>query len=669
MASTTALATHLAALADARLVELLEARPDLVSPPASSLSALAARAGGRMSVEMALSQLDGTALAVAAQLVADPGGADLAARLASHLGLEVEVVTSTLAGLERLVLLVDGAPVPGLVEVLGAPGEAAAYPVAPPSLKELDRLSPEMVAAESCRHAEEAVRLVGALLAQWGSEGGPVLRGGGVGVRALSRTTQELGTTPAVSATVIELAGATGLLGLDDQGESWVPSAAAQHWLGDTLPQRWAVLAWAWATSNRTPWLVGSRGDAGSLRPVLHDEVEAAWAGVLRRRLLGLLAGLPQGAAPSPAWVREALTFARPRRPAPVGAVSAVLAEAELLGVTGAGVLSGAGRALAQVVQARQDLGQEPADAELVALEEALATDLPTPVDVLLVQSDLTAVVPGRPTPALAGLLELATVVESRGAAVSARLTPESVRAALDAGHTGASLLEALGAFSPTPLPGALVALVEDAERHHGAVRVRPLGCVLRVGDPAVAAGLLSDPRLGQLGLDELAPGLLAASTPAGQVLRGLRGAGLAPVLEDASGRVVLAGAGGGGRRQRHAPASTRPGAGPVSCRRAAGPKTLARLVARLREGERSLVSSGADPAQASDPVHVLAVLRQALSSHEPVRLMFTDPSGQRQERRARVLSLEAGRVRLADLARETELTVAVHRIVSVAAG
>ena len=41
-------------------------------------------------------------------------------------------------------------------------------------------------------------------------------------------------------------------------------------------------------------------------------------------------------------------------------------------------------------------------------------------------------------------------------------------------------------------------------------------------------------------------------------------------------------------------------------------------------------------------------------------------PDGAVQERQVRVMAVEPGRVRLRDVVRETELTVAVHRIVSV---
>lgn len=64
--------------------------------------------------------------------------------------------------------------------------------------------------------------------------------------------------------------------------------------------------------------------------------------------------------------------------------------------------------------------------------------------------------------------------------------------------------------------------------------------------------------------------------------------------------------------------------------------------------------------------MHALAVMRQARATRTPVLLRLAGTDGVVQERRVRVLEVEPGRVRLADLRRQTELTVGVHRIVSV---
>ncbi len=88
-------------------------------------------------------------------------------------------------------------------------------------------------------------------------------------------------------------------------------------------------------------------------------------------------------------------------------------------------------------------------------------------------------------------------------------------------------------------------------------------------------------------------------------------------------------------------------------------------MVGRMRAGQEALAAAGPAVA-ASDPVHALAVLRQGQASRSLLRLRLAGPDGEVQERKARVRAVEPGRVRLADVARETELTVAIHRIVSV---
>ena len=568
-------------------------------------------------------------------------------------------------------------------------GRLTRGPLTAPEAGDLETVGADVVASESSFHAEETVRLVAALLEEWGREGGTIRRTGGVSVRALTRTADALDLELHEAARIIEIAAGAGLLGLDDDGATWVPSTLAAGWLTDSLPQRWAPLALAWSGSARTSWLTGTRDDDGALRAVLGPDLEAGWAVRLRARVLALLGDLSQGTSATPAFVRAALTWESPRLTIPGGAISAVLAEAETLGITGGGALTEAGRILARRAAAsldEQDVvrsgstgdvgGAEGTDGDahaeplsddetLAALEAALAADLPAAVDMILVQSDLTAIVPGRPAPELAALLERTSVVESRGGALTVRFTPESVRGALDVGYRAEEITQAIGRYSPAPLPDSLSVLIQDAARHHGAVRVRAVSALLRVGDEATAAGLLAEPRLKDLGLDEVAPGILVATASAGQVLRELRATGLAPVTEDSSGHLVV---GPATAQQAHrAPEPTRPGSEHSVRRRRPGRRELATLVGRLRVGQEALQAAG-EAAVATDPVHALAVLRQAQSSRSRLRLTLAGPDGAVQERQVRVMAVEPGRVRLRDVVRETELTVAVHRIVSVEA-
>ena len=574
-------------------------------------------------------------------------------------------------------------------------GRLTREPLTAPEAGDLETVGADVVASEASFHAEEAVRLVAALLEEWGREGGTIRRTGGVSARALARTADALDLEADAAARIIEIAASAGLLGLDDDGATWVPSSQAAGWLTYSLPQRWAPLALAWSGSARTPWLTGTRDDDGTLRAVLSPDLEAGWAARLRARVLALLGDLPPGTSATPAFVRAALTWQSPRRLIPGGAISAVLAEAETLGITGGGALTEAGRILARRAAAslaEQDPGlsgvpggptdpgdtgrAEEADAEahaeplsddqaLTALEAALAADLPAAVEMILVQSDLTAIVPGRPAPELAALLERTSVVESRGGALTVRFTPESVRGALDVGYRAEEITQEIGRYSPTPLPDSLSVLIQDAARHHGAVRVRAVSALLRIGDEATAAGLLAEPRLKDLGLDQVASGILVATASAGQVLRELRATGLAPVTEDASGHLVVGPA--TAQQARRAPEPTRPGSEHSVRRRRPGRRELTTLVGRLRVGQEALQAAG-ETAVATDPVHALAVLRQAQSSRSRLRLRLAGPDGAVQERQVRVMAVEPGRVRLRDVVRETELTVAVHRIVSVEA-
>lgn len=571
-------------------------------------------------------------------------------------------------------------------------GRLTRGPLTAPEAGNLETVGADVVASEASFHAEEVVRLVAALLEEWGREGGMIRRTGGVSARALARTADALGLEADAAARIIEMAAGAGLLGLDEDGAAWVPSSLGAGWLTDSLPQRWAPLALAWSGSARTPWLTGTRDDDGTLRAVLSPDLEAGWAARLRARVLALLGDLPPGASATPAFVRAALTWQSPRRTIPGGAISAVLAEAETLGITGGGALTEAGRILARRAAASLDEqapglsggsggvsgpnhaeetgGDEQVeplsdDEALPALEAALAADLPAAVEMILVQSDLTAIVPGRPAPELAALLERTSVVESRGGALTVRFTPESVRGALDVGYRAEEITQEIGRYSPTPLPDSLSVLIQDAARHHGAVRVRAVSALLRIGDEATAAGLLAEPRLRDLGLDQVAPGILVATASAGQVLRELRATGLAPVTEDAGGHLVVGPA--IAQQARRAPEPTRPGSEHSVRRRRPGRRELTSLVGRLRVGQEALQAAG-ETAVATDPVHALAVLRQAQSSRLRLRLSLAGPDGAVQERQVRVLAVEPGRVRLRDVMRETELTVAVHRIVSVEA-
>lgn len=534
-----------------------------------------------------------------------------------------------------------------------------------------------VVAAESARAAEHTVRLVRQLLTRWEQSPPGVLRAGGLGARDLRRTAQGLDVDDAHAAWLVETAASAGLLADDgEETPSFVPTLEADVWSAQDVPPRWAVLARAWLTSARTPWLVGGRDERGALRAALDPELTRPWVPRLRRAVLDVLAAAPAGAALSAEDVHGALQWRSPRSVPPLSAVEAVLTDATRLGVLGAGALAAAGRALV-------------ADEDAA---EALAADLPAPVDEILLQGDLTGVVPGRPGADLEDLLDLAAVVESRGGAVTVRFTAESVLRALDAGTTADDLLQRLDAAARGRLPQPLEYLVRDVARRHGRVRAGAASSYVRADDPALLAGLVDDPRLGGLRLRLLAPTVLVADASPVELLEALRGRGLAPVAEDARGTVVHAVA--PERRVRARPTRSAP------VRERPLPDRAASVVATLRRGDPPpapapltdpltdspatrrrrppAASGGPEPAGGrgrapvrpaggtSEPGDVLVLLREAAQARASVWVEIVGPDGRSQRRLVRPLKVEGGRLRALDPQREAELTVAVHRIAGV---
>lgn len=527
------------------------------------------------------------------------------------------------------------------------------------------------VTAESAQAAEAVVRAVAGLVQAWQEAPPPVLRSGGLAVRELRRVAGLLGTDEPTAALVVELAGAAGLVADDGEEEpAFVPTAEADTWTAGELPRRWAALARAWLVAPRVPWQVGERDERGAVRTALGPAVQRGWAPRLRRAVLDELAVLPAGSAPS---LDDLLALARwrtPRAAPPAATVAGVLTEAGRLGLLGAGALAPAGRALLTGAD----------------IEAALVASLPDPVDDLLLQGDLTGVVPGRATPALDALLDRTATVESRGAALTVRFTEASVRSALDAGMDPEDLLAGLASHARGQLPQPLTYLVHDVARRHGRLRVGGAAAYLRSEDPTLLAGLAEDPRLARLGLVRLAPGVIASQAPPAELLAALRAHGLAPAAEGPGGQVLRAQP-GARRRAGRPPRPARAAATPSPTDEEARVARATALVPELRRAEAARADAptpaggaegapglpggaaghgpGGTGAGTVDPVEALALLRQAAEDRAEVWIEVVGPRGVPQRRLVRPLHVEGGRLRALDPAREAEITVTVHSIAS----
>lgn len=577
-------------------------------------------------------------------------------------------------------------------------GRTHRAPARPPTSAQVAHRAPALVEAEQATAAERAVRLVTTLVRSWERTPPAVLRAGGLGVRDLRRAAQVLDVCEAEAALVVELAGIGGLVRDDGEEQpSYVPTTVADEWGALDLPHRWARLVCWWAATPRAAWLVGSRDERGTVRAALGVEVARPWAPRLRRSVLQVLAGSDAGAAPTADEVLAVLSWRTPRAVPPLDAVTAVLHEAGTLGLLGAGALGSAGRALLDTLAdgAPEVPGSAPADEEPVAA--ALAAALPAAVDDLLLQADLTGIVPGRPTADLERLLDASARVESRGGAVTVRFTPESVRDALDAGSSADDLLADLARHARGGVPQPLEYLVRDAARRHGRLRGGSVSSYVRSEDPALLAGLAEDPRHAGLGLVRLAPTVLAAQAPLADLLAALRAHGLAPVAETPDGqvlhaaptvrRVVATRSARTGRtadRTRGAEERGRGSLPPADratalvgvLRRAEQAREVTITRGAVAEGPAPTAGAAGAPAPAArprrsagtaDPGEALGLLREAAAEQAEVWLEVVGPRGALERRRVRPVRVDGGRVRVVDTARDAELVVAAHRIASVA--
>ncbi len=697
---------------DLQLSTLLEARPDLATPAPHDSSQLAARVVVKTSVLRALDGLDHLELTVLQALVqgTDP------LRLAASAG----AVTGALERLQSLALVWGSPTRPVLVvgDLLRLPPGPAAEEVpellgalAPPARKILDHLyetgadgrwsggdgptsdlvsagllarlderhvtvpwtvrsalgvelgrrvdePPELAVAErpqslvdraAAGAAFELVRRTELLLDRWGTHPPAALKAGGLAVRDLRAAAALLHVEIEVAALVIETASAAGLMdqGMsDDVDAAWLPTEAFDAWQLGSTSQRWATLARAWLSNPRLVSLVGGRV---ADKPVnaLSPDLARSWLVGLRADVLAELDGVPEGHAlaagtGAPSLVAR-MRWRRPRRPPMrLNQVVPALGEAALLGITGLDTLSTFGRQLVA--------GDDPS--------EVLDALLPAPVDHVLLQADLTAIAPGPLERELARKLALVADVESRGGATVYRFAATSVRRAFDAGWSVAEVHDFVAETSRTPVPQSLTYLVDDVSRRFGTLRAGHAESFLRSDDETALTELMHATGADSLRLRRIAPSVVISDLPLATLLPRIRELGLAPVVEAVDGTVRVA----------------RPDVFRARSRRRrtlaeSGVRTVARtasVVTAIRAGDRSSSARPARGMSASSPTDVIALLRQAAESREPLLIGYVGNDGTVAERLVSPERVEGGRLTAYDERSDTSRVFAIHRITAV---
>jgi hypothetical protein len=349
-------------------------------------------------------------------------------------------------------------------------------------------------------NALAAVEAVAWLLAHVAQTPLPMLKKGGIGVRDLRRLSAAVAAEQDAVVLWLALSDRAGLLGLGVDG--FQPTRRYDQWSGDEAHARWSVLAETWQRLGQ------QRSDP--IPPPLPAGVFEQGGVALRPDLLALLAELPEGSA-STGDLAAAMAWRLPLADTSPARVAAVLAEAELLGLTVSGALSTLGRGLVQGHAGQVASAVFPAAASTVVL-----------------QSDLTAQATG---PASAQTVMMLDRLADRVGSGRWRFSRESVRRALDDGQTGDEVGAALESVAATGVPQPLAYLVRDVARTHGQMRVRDCGCCVLADDPLIIEEIVAL----NLGLLRVAPTVAVGQGSATMILADLRAAGYAPVAENAA--------------------------------------------------------------------------------------------------------------------------------------
>ena len=369
----------------------------------------------------------------------------------------------------------------------------------------------------------------------WSEDPPSALRAGGLGVRDLKAAAEHLGVDENCAAFVAELVYLSGLVVLD-ANDHVLPTHAFDIWLTQSPQTRWRALVSLWLITSRVSGLVG-RADAKHIA-ALGPELDRVNASSTRKLTMEILSQYPE-ISPTIKTFLALVKWRAPSRRNPglqADLVQWTLREMEWLGITGQGAISKYALAL---LSDRDDLGVD--------------SDLPKPIDHILIQGDNTAIAPGRLEIGIARVLDSIADIESRGGATVYRFSESSIRRGLDHGKTGEEIKEFLRKTSKTPVPQPLDYLIGDVAKRHGRLRVGNTSSYLRCEDPTLLTQILSDKKLEGFPLRRIAPEVIVCDLDANELMITLRGAGYMPAAESSTGILLT------GQRVNRAKSKPRP--------------------------------------------------------------------------------------------------------------
>jgi len=270
----------------------------------------------------------------------------------------------------------------------------------------------------------------------------------------------------------------------------------------------------------------------------------------------------------------------------------------------------------------------------------ALQALLPTEVDRVFLQNDLSAIAPGPLLPALDNRLRAMTEQDSAASASSYRFTMDSVARSMVEGETAASIMEFLREVSLTDVPQPLEYLVAQTAARHGLVRVgadSTGGTAVSSTDDHLLEAIAVDRNLRPMGLIRDRD-RLTSRVSAETVAWALTDARYPATLVDRDGAAVAA------ARHRTAPTIVDDS------------HPYAPLIARLRSRQ------GPD----ADAAWLDRELEAAVRARAVVLVEVAMPDGSSRELTLEASGIGGGRLRGRDRAADVERTLPVRSIRSV---
>lgn len=403
---------------------------------------------------------------------------------------------------------------------LAGPAFRARFEPEPPALVTVPA-PPEQVGRSSAAAASQFLGTAMAILEALARGGMKPLKNGGVGARELTRLAKQVGSDVATVRLVLYLGAPLGII--DYTGDGLIGAGGKfETWRRAPAAERAADLVGAWLPLYVTPTL--ERDVEGTYLPALGNRSAASEMPIAL--VMGELLAQHPGRAVSLADLLALIDWRHPLTDTVPGAAMCTWEEGHQLGALADGALTPFTEALMSDDHRRA-----------VAL---LTGMLPEASSQVIFGSDLTIVIPGSPDPEAVDVLDVLATREGHGVANTWRVSPESVRAALDAGHVVEDLIEALRALAGEQLPQALEYLLSDVARRHGHLAVRPAAAVITSEDEALLAEVVATRSLRALRLTLAAPTVAVAATPPAETLKVLRSAGYLPVEADDGGAPVV---------------------------------------------------------------------------------------------------------------------------------